>query len=173
MPPFANWYLCSHVQSPYPFPLKGSPVLLLVSRSLPVAPNYSFLCHTCPAPCLLPCLCPKCLLPSVSLAPFPWLLSALPCLLPISLILFCPFPVFGLPSSGSAILLCHLMFTFMGLYSSQVVSPFLLPPARRMPAEGARTAQLRQHRCSQPGACYCRHGDASHHQQRRKSINIQ
>lgn len=129
-----------------PLPLKGSPVILLVSRSLPVAPNYSFLCHTCPAPRLLPYLRPKLLLPSVTLAPFfPWLLSALPCLVPISLILFCPLPVFGLPSSGSAILLCHLIFSFIGLYCSQGVSPFLLPPW--MPAEGAGIASLLSARC--------------------------
>lgn len=70
-------YSCPHLptgisaQSPCPFPLKGSPVVLLVSRSLPVAPNYSFLCHTCPAPRLWPYLCPKQLLPSFTLPPFP------------------------------------------------------------------------------------------------------
>ena len=172
MPPFANWYLCSCIHSPCPFPLKGSPVILLVSRSLPIAPNSSFLCHTCPAPRLLPYLCPR-LLPSVTLAACPWLLSALPCLLPIAPILFCPFPVFGLPSSGSAILLCHLIFSFIGLYCSRVVSPFLLPPAAWMPAEGALTAQLREHRCAQPGACSRGYTDASHHQRRHESINTQ
>lgn len=73
----------------------------------------------------------------VTLALSPWLLPALPCLLPISLILFYPFPVFGLPSSGSAVLLSNLLFSSIGLYCSQVVFPFLLPPAAWMPAEGA------------------------------------
>lgn len=154
MPPFASWYLCSHLQSAWPFPLNRSPVILLVPRSLAVARNYSFLCHTCPASCLLPYLCPKILLPSVTLAPFPWLLSALPCLLPISLILFCPFPVFSLPSSDSAILLSHLIFSFLGLYCSWIVFPFLLPPAAWMPAEGAVIAQLSV-RCLLSQVCGC------------------
>lgn len=126
MPPFASWYLCSHRRSPCPFPLNRSPVILLVPRSLAVAPNYSFLCHTCPASRLLPYLCPKILLPSVTLAPFPWLPSALPCLLPISLILFCPFPVFSLPSSDSAILVSpHIFFSrfILQLDSFSIFSP--------------------------------------------------
>lgn len=149
-------------------------MVLLVSRSLPVAPNYSFLCHTCPAPRLWPYLCPKQLLPSFTLPPLSdGSCQALSCHVPISLISFHPFQVFGLPSSGSAILLSHVIFSFIGLHCSQGVSPFLLPPAARMPAEGALIAQLREHRCSQPGACYRRCAGASHHEQRRKSISIQ
>lgn len=135
-------------------PLKRSPVILLVSCSLPVACDYSFLCHTCTAPRLLPHLCSKQLLPSVTLPPFPWLLSALSCLVPTSLILFHPFSVFALPSSGSAVLLCHLIFSSISLDCSQVVSPLLLLLAAWVPAEGAWIAQLREHRCSWSGAWY-------------------
>lgn len=146
--------LVSQLPRSVPLPLKRSPVILLVSCSLPVACDYTFLCHTCPVLRLLPYLCFKQLLPSATLPALPWLLSALSCLVPISLILFHPFPVFVFSSSGSAILLCHLIFSFICLYCSQVVSLFLLPLAAWMPAEGAWIAQLWEHRCTRSRAWY-------------------
>lgn len=49
--------------------------------------------------------------------------------------------MYSLPSTGSEILFCHLIFAFVGLYCSQVSSTFLLLPAPWMPAEGAVIAQ--------------------------------
>lgn len=77
--------------------------------------------------------------------------------------------MFGLPSSGSAVLLSHLIFSFIGLYCSQVVSPFLLPPPAWMPAEGAVCTVprvlllsawhllLQVHRCTAPSAEMAEH----------------
>lgn len=121
---FACW-----LSLPILFHSNKSPEILLLSPSLFRAPN----CYFFPAWYLLLYLCPRFLLPSLTLV-FPRLRSAHPQL----------FPSFTNIVVLSFLLqtfqfLYHLLFSFVGLHCCQV----LFPPAPWMPAEGAVIAQLK------------------------------